>query len=105
MRSRKKAAQFFAGAMTPDRPVPDFSIFCASTRGCPVGSSVFKNLCDFIVREKSTFSTIYVGGYYMRLVLFTAWSSLAHAAVMGFQRMRGMIAYGEGTLELVDRAP
>ena len=29
------------------------------------------------------------------LILFTAWSSLAHAAVMGYQGMRHMIAHGE----------
>lgn len=29
------------------------------------------------------------------LIAFTAWSSLAHAALMGFQAMRGMIDHGE----------
>jgi hypothetical protein len=29
------------------------------------------------------------------LIAFTAWSSLAHAGVMGFQAYRGMIAHGE----------
>jgi len=29
------------------------------------------------------------------LILFTAWSSLAHAVVMGYQGMRGMVARGE----------
>jgi succinate-acetate transporter protein len=29
------------------------------------------------------------------LILFTAWSSLAHAAVMAYQGMRGMIAHHE----------
>lgn len=29
------------------------------------------------------------------LIGFTAWSSLAHAGVMGFQAYRGMIAHGE----------
>jgi len=29
------------------------------------------------------------------LILFTAWSSLVHAAVMGYQGMRGMVARGE----------
>jgi hypothetical protein len=29
------------------------------------------------------------------LIAFTAWSSLAHAAVMGYQGMRGMIPHGE----------
>jgi hypothetical protein len=29
------------------------------------------------------------------LIAFTAWSSLAHAVVMGYQGMRHMIAHGE----------
>jgi hypothetical protein len=29
------------------------------------------------------------------LIAFTAWSSFAHAAVMGFQALRSMIAHGE----------
>jgi hypothetical protein len=29
------------------------------------------------------------------LILFTAWSSLAHAAVMGYQGVRGMIPHAE----------
>jgi hypothetical protein len=29
------------------------------------------------------------------LIAFTAWSSLAHAVVMGYQGMRGMVARGE----------
>ena len=29
------------------------------------------------------------------LIAFTAWSSLAHAVVMGTQAMRNMVAYGE----------
>jgi len=29
------------------------------------------------------------------LIAFTAWSSLVHAVVMGYQGMRGMVAQGE----------
>jgi hypothetical protein len=29
------------------------------------------------------------------LILFTAWSSLVHAAVMGYQAVLGMVAHGE----------
>ncbi len=32
---------------------------------------------------------------YRSLIAFTAWSSLAHAVVMGFQAMRGMVAHVE----------
>ncbi|MGO8718940.1 MAG: hypothetical protein ACLQMO_06950 [Acidobacteriaceae bacterium] len=41
------------------------SPFCADGN-CTATRQTFKNLCDFIVKEKSTFPTIYVGGYYMR---------------------------------------
>jgi hypothetical protein len=39
--------------------------FCADF-GCVRSREMLKDLCDFIVKEKSTFPTIYVGGYYMR---------------------------------------
>jgi hypothetical protein len=39
--------------------------FCADA-SCAQARQLLKNLCDFIVKEKSTFPTIYVGGYYMR---------------------------------------
>jgi succinate-acetate transporter protein len=32
---------------------------------------------------------------YRSLIAFTAWSSLVHAVVMGYQGMRGMVARGE----------
>jgi hypothetical protein len=41
------------------------SPFCAKSN-CGPTREAFKNLCDYIVKEKSNFSTIYVGGYYMR---------------------------------------
>lgn len=78
MTSRKKAGRSFQGAMTLIAliliflllvPAPavaqSASPFCADSN-CTATRQTFKNLCDFIVREKSTFSTIYVGGYYMR---------------------------------------
>lgn len=39
--------------------------FCSDS-GCVQSRKTLKNLCDFIVKNKSTFPTIYVGGYYMR---------------------------------------
>ncbi|HUZ46986.1 MAG TPA: hypothetical protein VMW54_10150 [Terriglobia bacterium] len=39
--------------------------FCAGP-DCRQTRSRLKNLCDFIVKEKSAFPTIYIGGYYMR---------------------------------------
>jgi len=41
------------------------SPFCADGN-CAATRQTFKSICDFIVKEKSTFPTIYVGGYYMR---------------------------------------
>lgn len=32
---------------------------------------------------------------YRSLIAFTAWSSLVHAVVMGYQGMRGVVAHGE----------
>ena len=34
-------------------------------------------------------------GAHRSLILFTAWSSLAHAAVMGYQGVRHFVAHGE----------
>lgn len=41
------------------------SPFCAKSDCAPTRQTL-KDICDFIVKEKSTFPTIYVGGYYMR---------------------------------------
>lgn len=41
------------------------SRFCADAN-CTATRQTFKSLCDYIVKEKATFPTIYVGGYYMR---------------------------------------
>ena len=46
-------------------PGPKSSLFCPDS-GCVQTREMLKNLCDFIAKEKSTFPTIYVGGYYMR---------------------------------------
>jgi hypothetical protein len=46
-------------------PAQNPSPFCTD-RGCVQTREMLKNLCDYIVENKSTFPTIYVGGYYMR---------------------------------------
>lgn len=46
-------------------PTPQTSPFC-SDRGCNKTRRLFKSICDFIVQNRSTERTIYVGGYYMR---------------------------------------
>ena len=39
--------------------------FCTGPN-CDRTRELLKNLCDYIVKEKANFSTIYIGGYYMR---------------------------------------
>jgi hypothetical protein len=39
--------------------------FCANS-DCTKTRQTFRRVCDFIVKERSTYPTIYVGGYYMR---------------------------------------
>jgi hypothetical protein len=46
-------------------PAPKTSPFCAEA-GCVQTRKLLKNVCDFIVKNKSAYPTIYVGGYYMR---------------------------------------
>ena len=46
-------------------PAKQLDPFCAQT-GCVQTRELLKNLCDYIVKNKSTYPTIYVGGYYMR---------------------------------------
>ena len=41
------------------------SPFCADAN-CTATRQTLKSICDLIVKDKSTFPTIYVGGYYMR---------------------------------------
>lgn len=42
--------------------------FCSNSN-CGPTEQTLKNVCDFIMQKKSTFSTIYVGGYYMRTLV------------------------------------
>ncbi len=42
--------------------------FC-SRQDCLKTRQLLKNLCDFIVRNKATYPTIYIGGYYMRTLV------------------------------------
>jgi hypothetical protein len=44
------------------------SPFC-SDADCIQTRELLKNLCDYIVKEKATYSTIYIGGYYMRTLV------------------------------------
>lgn len=44
------------------------SPFC-SDKGCVKTKESLKNLCDYIVKEKVAFPTIYIGGYYTRTLV------------------------------------
>ncbi len=55
-------------ASMPARAAETDSPFC-SEAGCAHSRQALKSLCDYIVKEKSTFTTIYIGGYYMRTLV------------------------------------
>jgi hypothetical protein len=42
--------------------------FC-SDAGCDQTKALLRNLCDYTVKEKAQFPTIYIGGYYMRTLV------------------------------------
>ena len=64
------------------------SPFCADAN-CTATRQTFKSICDFIVTQKSTFPTIYVGGYYMR-------DLVAGYEIFGDRRyLDAAIAYGD----------
>ena len=44
------------------------STFCSNT-GCAENKQELKRICDYIVKNKSTYPTIYIGGYYMRALV------------------------------------
>jgi hypothetical protein len=56
---------FFSPIILCSARTPQSTPFCAQA-GCVQSRHLLKNICDFIVKNKSTFPTIYVGGYYMR---------------------------------------
>ena len=65
--------------------------FC-SPGNCAKTRDLLKNLCDFIVKEKSAYPTIYIGGYYMR-TLVTGYD------IFGDRRyLDTAIAYGDDLL-------
>lgn len=55
-------------AAAPASATQTASPFC-SEKGCAPTRQALKNLCDYIVKEKRTFPTIYIGGYYMRTLV------------------------------------
>jgi hypothetical protein len=74
----------FVASASAQPPTP----FCANSDCAPTRQKL-KDICDFIVKEKSTFPTIYVGGYYMRTLV-------AGYEVLGDRRyLDTAIAYGD----------
>jgi hypothetical protein len=64
------------------------SPFC-SKGGCISTRHTLRDICNYIVREKATYPTIYVGGYYMRTLV-------AGYAIFGDRRyLNTAIAYGD----------
>ena len=66
--------------------------FC-SDRGCTQTRALLRNLCDYIVKEKAEYPTIYIGGYYMRTLV-------AGYEIFGDQRyLDTALAYGDYLLD------
>jgi len=64
------------------------SSFCDKS-DCTATRETFKDICDYIVKEKSTFPSIYVGGYYMR-------DLVAGYEIFGDRRyLNTAVAYGD----------
>jgi hypothetical protein len=71
--------------------------FCADSDCAPTRQTL-KSICDLIVKEKSTFPTIYVGGYYMR-------DMVAGYEIFGDRRyLDTAIAYGDYLLSNPDNS-
>ncbi len=76
----------------PASPAAETTPFCADS-GCAQTLQLLKKICDYIVSEKSTFSHIYVGGYYMRTLV-------AAYDVFGDRRnLDTAVAYGDYLLK------
>lgn len=55
----------FCSSVSLAAPVHAKNPFC-STTGCAQTRVLLRQMCDYIVENKATYPTIYVGGYYMR---------------------------------------
>ena len=58
----------FGSSFLAATPAPQGNPFC-SDAGCTETRALLKQTCDYIVVEKATVPTIYVGGYYMRTLV------------------------------------
>ena len=78
--------------LLPAAPALRGTPFCADSK-CTQTRDFFKQLCDYIVREKTTFPVIYVGGYYMRTLV-------AGYEIFGEQRyLDAAVGYADGLLK------
>src|SRR5947199_8357544 len=73
-------------------PTASHSRFC-SDAGCSKSKQLLRQICDYIVAERSSFSHIYVGGYYSRTLV-------AGYEVLGDRKyLDTAIAYGDYLLD------
>jgi hypothetical protein len=85
------AAIIVLAAMAPAARAESADPFCADA-GCVQTRALLRNLCDYVVKEKAQFSTIYIGGYYMRTLV-------AGYEIFGDRRyLDTAIAYGDTLL-------
>jgi hypothetical protein len=54
--------------LLPAAPAPQGTPFCADSE-CAQTREFFKQLCDYIVKEKTTYPVIFISGYYMRTLV------------------------------------
>ncbi|MGH9328130.1 MAG: hypothetical protein ACRD2B_15785 [Terriglobia bacterium] len=73
-------------------PLEASSPFCADA-GCAVARQFLKQICDYIVQNKSNVPTIYIGGYYMRTLV-------AGYQIFGTRRyLNTAVRYADGLLK------
>ena len=73
-------------------PAPGGTPFCADS-GCTQTRELFKQLCDYILKEKTAFPITYVAGYYMRTLV-------AGYEILGEQRyLDAAVRYADGLLK------
>ncbi len=69
LRSMRAAVLLLSGAMFACSLWAQASSPFCSDSGCTETKQELKRICDYIVQNKSTYPTIYIGGYYMRTLV------------------------------------
>ncbi|MGH9328451.1 MAG: hypothetical protein ACRD2B_17415 [Terriglobia bacterium] len=109
--ARKLWILLLCPALLAAAPARRSSPFC-SDPGCSQTRQLLRNICDYIVKNKSTYPTIYVGGYYMRTLVagydvlgdrHYLDTAIAYGDyLLGKQMPNGFWASGYGTVYLAD---